>query len=570
VKKGAVAPIILAFALLALPFTLSVWQVRADPDYSITYATHNVEILYNGYVLVNDTLEIEMSGPSPNNFTMGFPSTYGQSLTKVIAYDVVNGADLDVTLGTPLGIGFYGVSVNFPGTAPRIFWVAFVLNNSLVTFDEPTNTSQYTLSFPAYPTLTKPAAICNSTLILPSGAEYLKGATNSSRAPLDALAYEPSQTVFGLIDRSIQIFDITSFKRQITIDQFGGISGADTYSITNKGLTVMNETRAVLPPNATVVNTQDSLGRTMNQPSKLENQSNLYLMGFLTTVEPAKSTTFTVNYNLPSELYIRSQGGDSFRFDIAMFQYFNYYVEAGTVAFVLPEGAKASLNDIQAGSGFAVGKSLFQETVSLSKTGIMSASSVEVGIVYEYNPLWLSFRPALWVFALAVVGVVVVAVWKRPREEEAMKVTVPSVAVRLTEEEVEHFIESYEEKKRIAFEIATLEDRAQKGRIPRRRYKVQRKTLETRVDTIARSVDETKEKMRDAGGKYAEMMRQLEIAETRINEIEANIRSIETRHAGGDLSLESYRSLLSDYQRDKEKADTIINGILLRLREELG
>jgi hypothetical protein len=564
-KNGAVAVIILTIVLLAIPYMMRLQRVEADPDYTIPFATHTVEILYNGYALVNDTFEITASDPAPPDFTIGFPSSYGQSLQKVIAYDVINDVDLNVTLGTPLGIGFYGVSVVFPPTAPRVFWVAFVLNNSLVT-----GTDQLTASFPAYPALVKSAEVCNSTIILPSGAIYVSGAINSSRVPLAPLAYEPSETVFTLADKSIQMFDITSFKRQITFDQFGAVSGADTYSITNKGSTAMNETRAVLPPNATIVNAQDSLGRTITQPSILEAQSNLYLIAFQTAVEPANSTTFTVNYDLPSELYITSQGGDTYRFDITMFQHFNYYIEAGTVTFVLPEGAKASIGDIQAGSRYTVDKSLFQETVSLSRTRIISASAVAVRITYDYSPLWLSFRPSLWILALAVVGVTVIAVWKRPKEKQVVKVTVPSVAVRLTEEEVEHFIESYEEKKRTAFEITTLEERAQKGRIPRRRYKVQRKTLETRLDTIARSVDETKEKLRDAGGKYAEMMRQLEIAETRINEIEANIRSIETRHAGGDLSLESYRSLLSDYRRDIEKADTIIDGILLRLREELG
>jgi hypothetical protein len=64
-------------------------------------------------------------------------------------------------------------------------------------------------------------------------------------------------------------------------------------------------------------------------------------------------------------------------------------------------------------------------------------------------------------------------------------------------------------------------------------------------------------------------MRQLEIAETEINEVEANIKSIEARHSRGEISLEAHRKLLSDYLRRKEGAGTTINGILLRLREEI-
>ena len=109
----------------------------------------------------------------------------------------------------------------------------------------------------------------------------------------------------------------------------------------------------------------------------------------------------------------------------------------------------------------------------------------------------------------------------------------------------------------------------QKGRIPRRKYKVQKKTLETRLNTLSRSFDEFREKMRVAGGHYAELMLQSEVAESELAEVAANIKNAESLHNRGELSLEAYRKRLEDYQRRKEKADTAISGILLRLREEI-
>jgi hypothetical protein len=64
-------------------------------------------------------------------------------------------------------------------------------------------------------------------------------------------------------------------------------------------------------------------------------------------------------------------------------------------------------------------------------------------------------------------------------------------------------------------------------------------------------------------------MRELEVAETGMNEYEANVKTIETRHSRGELSLEAYRKLLGDYQRRKERSEATIKGILLRLREEI-
>jgi chromosome segregation ATPase len=187
--------------------------------------------------------------------------------------------------------------------------------------------------------------------------------------------------------------------------------------------------------------------------------------------------------------------------------------------------------------------------------------------MYNYNPLWLSLRSTLWMWALTIFGCAVVVIWRRPKVPA--HIAAPALAVRLRPEFLKSFVDAYEEKRKAILELESLENRVQKGRIPRRRYKVQRKTLETRVGTLSRNLAELREKMHAAGGQYAELMRQLEIAETELNEVEANIKSIEARHSRGELSLEAYRKLLSDYQRRKERTNTSISGILLRLREEI-
>ncbi|MCK4475037.1 hypothetical protein KAU30_04265, partial [Candidatus Bathyarchaeota archaeon] len=143
------------------------------------------------------------------------------------------------------------------------------------------------------------------------------------------------------------------------------------------------------------------------------------------------------------------------------------------------------------------------------------------------------------------------------------------VAVRLRPESVKAFVDLYEQKSKTALELESLETKARKGKIPRRRYKVRKRALETRLNTLSRDLAELKEKMRAAGGRYVRLMRQLEVADTEISGVEANIHSIEVRRRRGDLSLEAYRKLLADYQRRKKKAETAINGVLLRLREEM-
>ncbi|MEM1552395.1 MAG: hypothetical protein QXH03_07000, partial [Candidatus Bathyarchaeia archaeon] len=313
----------------------------------------------------------------------------------------------------------------------------------------------------------------------------------------------------------------------------------------------MTSVKVAIPPNASSVWVEDEFGR--------KGKITLDTVSLTLPVESGKSTRFIVRYNLPK--------GTSFTF----FQEINYYIEKASVTITLPEGAKItnlSLNSVLPIDTFGTSRDIFQEKVTVSKQGVLSLDNFTLELAYEYNPLWLAFRPTLWIWAIAILGCAIVAVWRRPKAPEAV-VAVPTVAVRLSPETLRKFVESYEEKRRITSDLKSLEVAVSKGRIPRQRYKVQRKTLETRLAALSRSLDDLKLKLRSAGGRYAELMHQLEVAETELNEVESNIRSIEARHRRGDLTLEAYRKLLADYESRREKAETTISGILLRIREEI-
>jgi uncharacterized protein (DUF3084 family) len=196
----------------------------------------------------------------------------------------------------------------------------------------------------------------------------------------------------------------------------------------------------------------------------------------------------------------------------------------------------------------------------------MSFDQFDVKVVYAYNPLWLAFRPTLIMWALALVGCTVFFVWRRP--SVTAQITPATGAVRLRPEHLREFVEEYEEKMKIILELDALESKVQKGKIPRRRYKVQKRTLETRLNTLSRSLAGYKDQMQAAGSHYSDLMLQLEVAESEIKEADAGARSIEVAHSHGELSLEAYRKRSEDYQRRKENAEATINGILLRFREE--
>ncbi|MGW8289129.1 MAG: hypothetical protein ACWGNP_02540, partial [Candidatus Bathyarchaeia archaeon] len=184
------------------------------------------------------------------------------------------------------------------------------------------------------------------------------------------------------------------------------------------------------------------------------------------------------------------------------------------------------------------------------------------------SSLWLSFRPTVWIWVLAVVGCVVVVIWKRPKTSAPLRIATTEASVSLSPENVRAFIDAYDEKSRLAYELEMLETRAQKGKIPRRRYKVQKRTLEGRLENISKNISELKKLFRSAGGNYANLVRQLDVAEADLLKVETNTRDIEVRHRKGALPLDAYKKAEAEYKRRREKAEASINGILLRLREE--
>jgi hypothetical protein len=547
-------------------------QAQNGGNYAVDHVNHEIEVLYNGYIFINDTMQI--TGNASAGFLMGFPYKYGSHILQCAAY---NSSDIfTVTLNVPLEnrVGFYGVKIDFPQETPQVFTVGFILSNDLLIQD-PFNATRYTLDFPAYPSLTKKVAICNVSISLPRGTTYMSGtvdATSYSKEDLPEFTYSPANITFLLADEEIQIFDVKELESEVSISGIGDVEGSDSYYIESKSVAELSFIEIILPPSAFDPSAQDEFGRKMSKPVQIEVETNRYRVSLALPLGPYMSTRFTVKYKLPSN-YTTQMGTSNFNITFPLFRNLNYYVEWASVTFVLPEGARiSSFETTLIGSAYNIARGVFQETVtmnrrsiSLMENGLPSENALQ--IVYEYNPLWLSFRPTLWMWALAIVGCAVAIIWKRP--EAPVGTAMPAAAMRLRPEYIKSFVDAYEEKRKTTFEIDSLENRVRKGKIPRRRYKVQRKTLETRLNTLSRNLAESKEKMRGAGGQYAELMQQLEIAETEINEVEANIKSIESRHGRGELSLEAYRKLLSDYQRRKERANTTIDGILLRLREEI-
>lgn len=573
-RASAVIMLIVLSMAILLPFSLTTPTVMAQDNYTIQRVDHEVEVIYSGHVVIRDTITI--SGQLTGDFLIGFPYKYGAYVLKGIAYDEDNNV-FPLSLGVQLGeTGFYGAKVSFTEEAPQVFTVVFILSNSLLT-QESAGTI-FALDFPAYPSLTKEVAYCDVDLVLPGTPSVLTvtidneevTATTFAKSNLPAFTYSPASATFSATSGNVQILTIKELDRQITINPAGDTVAYDSYRLTNDSPSTMGSLKIGVPLDASNLVVRDEFGRTLTTDALTSSgNTRVYNLTLISSVGGGASTTLTAEYNLPG---VSSTAPFTLTFDL--FPEFDYYVEAAKVTFVPPEGARflvPTLSEID--SSTTLIREAFQETLSISREGVSKIDSAilseTVQVTYDYSPLWLSFRPTVWVWLLAVIGCVVVVVWKRPKTSAPIQIATTSEAyVQLSSEQVRAFTEAYDEKSRLNSELKNLEVRAQKGKIPRRRYKVQKRTLEVRLDNISKNITDLKKTFRSAGGNYANLVRQLDVAEAELVEVEANTRNVDVRHRKGALPLDAYKKAQTDYQRRKEKAEATINGILLRLREE--
>ena len=567
---------VLVLAVL-LPFSLNIETVSAQNNgYSIQNVDHQVEVMYSGNVVIRETITV--TGQTTPGFLIGFPYKYGSYILKAVAFDATS--NLPMNVGVQLGNrnGFYGFEITLPEQTPQTFTVIFLLSNDLLS----TTSSGYSLDFPAYPSFISDATRCNVTLSLPAGASEVSiaksdgivNATNIIKDNLSAFTNFPAVATFSLPDGLIQQMDVKSLNRVFTIYPAGEIRVSDSYGVTNKSPKTVVVIRLDLPNDASAVMGKDEFGRTLSLSVAPDNgaisTANLTLISSINVGQPV---SLTVEYNLPN---VPSAQTGSFAFNFDLFPVFNYFVEQASVQINPPEGAHfvaPKLSEVD--PSFSVVRDLFQENLEIERTGVsytdheIPKETANLQVAFDYNPLWLSFRPTMWVWALSIVGSIIVSVWRRPKTGTQKKTVVPRLSAGLSPDNVRAFTEAYEERRNITHELRVLHARVQKGKIPRNYYKSQRKTLEKRLDALSKNINQLKDTFRHAGGNYGQLVRQLDSAENELNKARISIRSAENKHRTGELPIEEYKKALADYQRQKEKIEQQINGILLRLREEI-
>ena len=565
----------------------------SSTDIEINQVDHVVQIQEAGLVTIKDTINMSLAGESvqPQNFPIGFPSEYAPNLVHCFAHNTSDPAkQLEVTPDTGLGkIGFYGINVTLPADmndkSSYSFTVVFVFSDLIHAETPRLEYLWWNLTFPLYPSLTRMVPICNVMVILPSRVgnilvEYHsnlveKGLNVSltsiafrqvlqfSKTHLESFARESAWVRFyQLLTAELDVFlmiDVDEIKRDISFDELGHITVSDFYHLTNKGELNLTSIKLRLPQYAFDVSWMDEKGNIQKEPSLEGNATTSHMnatISFEMALEKSEETEFTMTYGLPWKEYVTQSAWRNFNLTFSFFEreYFDWTIRKLSLTINLPNNA-----DFQSCS---VSPQSVEKSITFSFHNITPFHDLDFHLTYEYVIFWASFHPTIWVGLLVTVACVIAFLWRVPKPP-------PVSVIPISPETLRSFVDTYERKTSAIRELETLEPQVRKRKIPRRRYKVRKKALDGRLSVLSKDLANMKEEIRKAGSRYANTMRQIEVAEAELQETEAAIRRIELRYRRREISKGTYSKLLEEYNRRKERAETTIDGVLLRLREEI-
>ena len=432
------------------------------------------------------------------------------------------------------------------------------------------------MNFPLYPSLLQNATVGNVTVFLPPKTSYSEGIFLSvsggssdsgeilkqSRTPLEKLSSVAGWINFTFPEENpYRLITFDNLDRHLDIDGGGNIFVTDKYTITSQTLQVVTGIRLNLPLGAYNVSAYNAQGDTLSAPGVVNQSTTTYSVSFGFALNKGNFTRFKLTYFLPSSNYLSRTGTSGFDLNLTILRNLDRVAGKFTFSVSLPEGA--FISQYPSIKEYDLQKEVLQERISFTASNVSSYNNFDFHMTYVYSVFWASFRPTLWMTAFVAIGLVIALLWQRPKPTKPS--LMPGAAVR--PQTLKSIVSSYEEKARTLRELESIDRQVQKGKLPRRRYKIRKRMLESQLSRLDRELVDLKQRVKSVGPKYTEILKELDIAEAELEGIEAEAKRVEARYRSGAITLDAYRRIQDQLNKRREKAKTTIDGALLRLSE---
>jgi len=351
---------------------------------------------------------------------------------------------------------------------------------------------------------------------------------------------------------------IEEWVRKISIDPWDAISSSDYYLIFNNQSEEIRQVSLVLPINASDISVRDAYGEYKTGTNILFRENYIQVdVTLKKPLNPRERNEFLIAYKLPPSEFLVSKSWQDYVLELDLAKPENWTVNKFSLMISLPEGAE--LKDISDVS-FEIKKEGLSLKIILTEHNVVKFRNPHIVLEYRYFILWKIFKPLIWAVVLASLGAVVFFVRKSTRPA-VTTVTAPPDILR-------EFIKVYEERRRLYVDLQSLQRQFRRGKISRKRLKLRKKSLDQRLAALNKRLMELKEQISALAEQYREMLRDLETAEAEIEMLNTNIEQVEARFRRGEISADTRKKLIDEYNGIKRRAEGRISEILLRLQEE--
>lgn len=389
-------------------------------------------------------------------------------------------------------------------------------------------------------------------------------------ANVSAYAYRPTTVGLDVVAGSGKpIITYLELKRQFLVEPWGYLRVLETHTLCvdsiNSASWGWSSIITHLPPGSQFLQAYDSvsnLSASITTPGNITYPSTLKI-NFQFLLEQNDVYQFFVEYRYPLDLQ-QSISQNGFFLGINPYYEHPWIIRHQITEVTIPEG------------GYLLSSSGEAE-ISITSTGqfliryhdynVSSLHQSEFTVHYVYPIQPAATRPLLLSIISGIICLAYIAGRRIPifREEEEIVTPLPTIDPAILSE----FCALYGEKVALLLQMERLEQSMLRAKIAKPRYRKEKKIFERKLRALERDLQGRTRPLLEAGGKYENNVRQLELLEAeRLSTIEA-LRALEQRYKQKRITLAVYQKLRSDLQKRRDKSVAGMDRILLDLREEL-
>jgi len=282
------------------------------------------------------------------------------------------------------------------------------------------------------------------------------------------------------------------------------------------------------------------------------------------TLQKGENAFYWVTYRIPLSDYTKKTG-DKMKLDFdLLFGTFNCLVEHFDITVYLPKDASIIQLSSSVDSVETEGKSI---ALIFNETDITPLNSYRLEIEIDLSKSYFDIlsRPLVFLLAFGILcSSYVVSKRVLPSEERLFRrATVVPTPILL------EFCSLFEEKTSLVTEIEKLDDNLKKHKIKKRLYRSQRKTAEKKIAELDKDIAELKISLKEAGGRFSQIVNELEINEAQRQSAKDGLYNLEQRYLRKKISVVAYQKLRKDLLNRHKKSKTKIDKLIFELREIL-